>query len=221
MGPELGLLLSRLHAAHGARLRCGAGVAEVAPDRVVLSDGTALDADLVVTGIGARPAVDWLAGSGLRLQDGVLCGPDLAASLPGVYAAGDAARWYNPLFERAMRLEHWTSAAEQGALAARNALGANETCATVPYFWSDWYGVRIQFLGVPDAEHTEIFGDVDGHRFVALSGSGDRLTGVLLVDRRGDTGRYRQLLRRRAGWREALDFAARREATATTVGVRP
>lgn len=221
VGPELGPLLSRMHTAHGARLRCGIDVAEVWPDRVVLSDDTALDADLVVAGVGAQPAVDWLAGSGLRLDDGVVCGPDLAASLPGIHAAGDAARWYNPLFEREMRLEHWSSAAEQGAIAARNALGASETCATVPYFWSDWYGVRIQFLGVPDAEHTEIFGDVDGHRFVALLGARDRLTGVLLVDRRRDTAKYRHMLRRRAGWREALDFAARREATGTTVGVRP
>ncbi|MEU6083886.1 FAD-dependent oxidoreductase [Streptomyces sp. NPDC047108] len=218
VGPQLGAVLARLHAAHGTRLRCGVTVDRVEGDgraeRVVLSDGSALATDLVVVGVGAEPAADWCADSGVATAEGVLCDRHLATSAPGVYAAGDIARWHNPLFGREMRLEHWTNAAEQGALAARNALGlggAQEACAAVPYFWSDWYGVRIQFLGVPDAEVTEVFGDTGGHRFVALHRRGDRLTGVLAVDRRGEIAKYRQLLRRRTSWRQALEFAARRE----------
>ncbi|MFG2357341.1 NAD(P)/FAD-dependent oxidoreductase [Streptomyces sp. NPDC048521] len=219
VGAELGGLLAGLHTEAGSRLRCGAvverfeGAGRV--ERVVLRDGTVLPADLVVVGIGADPAVEWLRGSGVVLDDGVVCGSDLATGVPGVYAAGDVLRWHNPLFDRSMRLEHWTNAAEQGALAARNAVGPERReCATVPYFWSDWYGVRIQFLGVPRAERTEIVGDPATRRFVALLGTGDRLTGVLAVDRRGEVARYRQLLRARATWREALDHAARRESGA-------
>ncbi|MFG2193328.1 NAD(P)/FAD-dependent oxidoreductase [Streptomyces sp. NPDC048639] len=224
VGAHMGAVLADLHGVHGSRLRCGAGVDRVEGDgraeRVVLSDGTVLATDLLVVGVGAEPATDWCAGSGVKTGDGVLCDRYLATSAPGVYAAGDVARWHNPLFGRDMRLEHWTNAAEQGALAARNALGlggAAEACAAVPYFWSDWYGVRIQFLGVPDAEETEVFGDIAGHRFVALHRKGDRLTGVLTVDRRGETAKYRQLLRRRTSWRQALEFAARRETGSNPV----
>ncbi|MFG2606223.1 NAD(P)/FAD-dependent oxidoreductase [Streptomyces sp. NPDC048514] len=217
VGPELGCLLTELHTDAGSRVRFGSAVERVEGagrvERVVLRDGTALPADLVVVGIGAEPAVEWLRGSGVTLGDGVVCGSDLATGVPGVYAAGDVLRWHNPLFGRSMRLEHWTNAAEQGAVAARNALGqAREEYAAVPYFWSDWYGVRIQFLGIPEAERVEIVGDPAARRFVALLGTGDRLTGVLAVDRRGEVARYRQLLRARATWHEARDHAARREA---------
>jgi hypothetical protein len=116
-----------------------------------------------------------------------------------------------------MRLEHWTSAAEQGAVAARNAVsgGTAEPYETVPYFWSDWYGTRIQFVGVPDGDHVERVGDDD--RFVALYRHGDRLAGALAVNRPALTMKYRALIRRRAGWDEALAFAARGRATGEPV----
>ncbi|MFE6103562.1 NAD(P)/FAD-dependent oxidoreductase [Streptomyces laurentii] len=218
VGPVLGARVSALHATHGTELRYPAAVERIEGadrvERVVLTDGTVLDADLVVVGVGAEPAVEWCRNSGVTLDNGVLCDATLASTAPGVFAAGDVARWYNPLFGRTMRLEHWTSAAEQGAVAARNALtgGPREVCATVPYFWSDWYGNRIQFLGVPDPDGTELFGDPDGHRYVALYRSGDRLGGVLAVNRKADIVKYRKLLRQGTSWSAALAFAAGRES---------
>ncbi|MEU2394624.1 FAD-dependent oxidoreductase [Streptomyces sp. NPDC007369] len=224
VGPELGALVAGLHTAHGTRLRCGVLVERVEgragrAERVVLSDGEVLPADLVVVGAGADPATDWCADPALELDGGIVCDQHLATTAPGVWAAGDVARWHNPLLGRSMRLEHWTSAAEQGALAARNALrtdGGAEPCAVLPYFWSDWYGVRIQFLGVPDADGTEVFGDPAGPRFTALYRTGNRLTGVLALDRRGGIARYRQMLRRGATWEQAREFAAAQESRSAT-----
>ncbi|NBH03373.1 FAD/NAD(P)-binding oxidoreductase, partial [Amycolatopsis sp. SID8362] len=218
IGEPAGSACAALHAANGTVLRCGVSVTGLEGagrvERVLLSDGTVLPADLVVVGVGAEPATGWLAGSGLAVQDGVVCDRTLAASAAGVYAAGDVARWWNPLFGRSMRLEHWTSAAEQGVVAARNAVsrGVAEPHETVPYFWSDWYGTRIQFVGVPEGDQVESFGD--GDRFVTLYRDGDRLAGALAVNRPSLTMKYRALIRRRAGWAEALGLVARGRAAA-------
>lgn len=220
LGPDMGMACARLHERNGTKLRTGVGVARLegggVVDKVVLTDGTVLAADLVVVGVGASPAVDWLAGSGIELDDGVVCDATLATSLPGVYAAGDVARWTNPLFDRAMRLEHWTSAAEQGAFAARNALdpARAEPYSTVPYFWSDWYGTRIQFVGIPGVDDQRVVaGAPDEGRLVALYRERDRLVGVLCVDHRSSAMKYRGLIGRRASWRDALDFAAERHGS--------
>ncbi|SFW78454.1 NAD(P)/FAD-dependent oxidoreductase [Amycolatopsis australiensis] len=218
IGEVTGTALAALHAANGTVLRCGVTVTGLEGDgrveRVLLSDGTVLPADLVVVGVGAVPVTGWLAGSGLVVRDGVVCDRTLATSAAGVYAAGDVARWWNPLFGRYLRLEHWTSAAEQGVVAARNAVSEKdaEPYETVPYFWSDWYGTRIQFVGVPEGDHVESFGGDD--RFVALYRDGDRLAGALAVNRPSLTMKYRALIRRRAGWAEALELAARGRAAA-------
>ncbi|MFD4250028.1 NAD(P)/FAD-dependent oxidoreductase [Amycolatopsis thermoflava] len=220
LGPELGAACSLLHERHGTRLLSGVGVAGLegagSVEKVVLTDGTVLEADLVVVGIGASPAVEWLEGSGVTLGDGVLCDETLASSVSRVYAAGDVARWVNPLFGRPMRLEHWTSAAEQGALAAANALnpGRVRPYSTVPYFWSDWYGSRIQFVGVPGAdEHRVVAGSADDGELVALYREGDRLVGALLVDQPSSTMKYRGLIARRTSWADALAFARDRHGS--------
>lgn len=172
-----------------------------------------MPADLVVVGTGAVPATAWLTGSGLDLDDGVVCDRTLATSVPGVYAAGDVARWHNPAFDRQMRLEHWSSAAEQGAVAGRNASmpGSGVEYATVPYFWSDPYDSRIQFVGLSDAEEVRVVsGQPTGDRFIALYRSGDQLVGALALNRQAEIMKYRRLINTRAAWDEALDFAARR-----------
>jgi NADPH-dependent 2,4-dienoyl-CoA reductase/sulfur reductase-like enzyme len=228
IGARMGTALSALHAAHGTELRCGVAVSSLEGiaghvTGVRLADDSLLPADLVVAGIGAVPETDWLAGSGVELDNGVVADDTLATALPGVYAAGDVVRWKNPLFADLlpggglMRIEHWTSAAEQGALAARNALAPDtaKPYQTVPYFWSDWYGSRIQFVGVPAADDVLVVsGDVDEHRFVALYRTGDRLTGALTVNRPADVMKYRAQIARRATWGDALDFATRRDALA-------
>ncbi|WP_037357325.1 NAD(P)/FAD-dependent oxidoreductase [Amycolatopsis orientalis] len=221
IGEELGEAVAGLHHRAGTDLRCGVAVREITSTAgkvtgVRLADGTVLPADLVVAGIGADPATGWLAGSGLDIGNGVRCDASLAAEgATGVFAAGDVARWHNPLFDEVMRIEHWTSAAEQGAAAARNALDpANaKPYSTVPYFWSDWYGSRIQFVGVPGADEVRVVsGDPETDRFVALYRRGDRLTGVLTLNGQSVVMKYRALLARGAAWADALEFAARRAA---------
>ncbi|MFE3854150.1 NAD(P)/FAD-dependent oxidoreductase [Streptomyces griseorubiginosus] len=154
LGATMGGIVSALHADHGVRLLCGVGVKGLSGgsrvDAVLLEDGRSLPADLVVVGVGARPCVEWLAGSGIELTDGVVCGSDGRTALAGVVAVGDCASWYDPRAGLHRRVEHWTGARERpdAAVAALLAGGAVEPAAPrPPYFWSDQYGVRIQFAG--------------------------------------------------------------------------
>jgi NADPH-dependent 2,4-dienoyl-CoA reductase/sulfur reductase-like enzyme len=213
VGEEMGRVCAALHGDHGVDLRLGAGVegfeGSGRVERVRLSDGTAVDADIVVVGVGVAPSTGWLESSGLALRDGVVCDAICAASAPGVYAAGDVARWRNPLFDDEMRVEHWTNATEQGRAAALNLLaGPAEATpfAPVPYFWSDQYGVKIQFVGHirPDDEVRVVHGSTDDRRFVALYRRGARLAGALGFDRPGLVMACRRLIAERTSWEDAL-----------------
>ncbi|HVK28655.1 MAG TPA: FAD-dependent oxidoreductase, partial [Nocardioides sp.] len=198
-GHEMGAAIASLHALNGTSLRCGVGVSSIEGDgrveRVVLADGSSIEADLVVVGIGVVPSVGWLEGSGVTLENGVVCDENLWTGVPGVYAAGDVANWFNPTLGERQRMENWTAAAEQGAAAARNALDPENAkpYGTVPYFWSDWYDVRIQFVGSPDADEVRLVdGDpASGGRWVALYRRGDRLIGALTVNGQTEIMKYR------------------------------
>jgi NADPH-dependent 2,4-dienoyl-CoA reductase/sulfur reductase-like enzyme len=222
VGERMGAALAALHERHGTSLRCGVGVDALEGDGTVeavrLADGSRIPADLVVVGVGVSPAVEWLASSGLELGDGVLCDATLRTSAPDVYAAGDIANWPNPLFGVRMRLEHWTIAAEQGGVAGRHAVDpANaSTYSTVPYFWSDWYGKRIQFVGIAaDADEVDVVaGDPDGDAFLALYRRGDRLCGALGLEQRSQIMKYRVMIAKGASWSDALAFARERAAAA-------
>ncbi len=167
LGETMGGIVSALHADHGVRLLCGVGVkglsgdersdTRVSPDgvrgrvdAVLLEDGRSIPADIVVVGVGARPCVDWLEGSGVALDNGVTCGADGRTSRAGVVAVGDCANWYDPRVGAHRRVEHWTGARERADAAVRTLLswGAAEPgVPRPPYFWSDQYGVKIQFVG--------------------------------------------------------------------------
>ncbi|MFJ8545852.1 NAD(P)/FAD-dependent oxidoreductase [Streptomyces sp. NPDC093586] len=154
LGEDMGRIVSALHADHGVRLVCGVGVkglsGETRVGAVLLDDGRTIPADTVVVGVGARPCVEWLEGSGVALDNGVKCGADGRTSLAGVVAVGDCASWYDPRAGVHRRVEHWTGARERpdAAVAALLSWGATEPGAPrPPYFWSDQYGVRIQFAG--------------------------------------------------------------------------
>ncbi|MBB4689567.1 NAD(P)/FAD-dependent oxidoreductase [Amycolatopsis jiangsuensis] len=142
-----------LHQANGVALRFGTTVVEAhgkgRVEHLVLSDGSTLDADAVVVGVGTHPATGWLTGSGLHLDDGVVCEPDLSArGAEGVFAIGDVARWHDLVTGSHHRLEHWTAAREQAALVASNlASGRRKPFSTVGYVWSDQHGVHIQHAG--------------------------------------------------------------------------
>jgi NADPH-dependent 2,4-dienoyl-CoA reductase/sulfur reductase-like enzyme len=222
IGEQMGATIAQLHHLNGTALLCGVTVtgvegADGRVQKVHLSDGRTLDADLVVVGAGSVPAVQWLAGSGLVLDNGVVCDEFLFTGIEGVYAAGDVARWPNPQFGGGLtRLEHWTSAAEQGAVAAHNALHpeAPRSYRTVPYFWSDWYGSRIQFVGITDADAiTVVEGDLaeDG-RLLAFYCRDGKLVGALTVNRPTEIMKYRGLIMRGASADEAFAFAEKRRA---------
>ncbi|MGW1512220.1 NAD(P)/FAD-dependent oxidoreductase [Streptomyces sp. NPDC002394] len=154
LGETMGGVVSALHADHGVRLLCGVGVKGLSGERrvdvVLLEDGRSVSADTVVVGVGARPCVEWLEGSGVALDNGVTCGADGRTSLAGVVAVGDCANWYDPHTGSHRRVEHWTGALERpaAAVAALLAHGATEPgVPRPPYFWSDQYGVKIQFVG--------------------------------------------------------------------------
>ena len=154
LGETMGAVVSGLHTDHGVRLLCGVGVkglsGEGQVEAVLLADGRSVPADIVVVGVGARPCVDWLAGSGVDLENGVKCGADGRTSLAGVVAVGDCANWYDPRVGAHRRVEHWTGALERPAAAVATLLagGAVETgVRRPPYVGSDPYGVKIQFVG--------------------------------------------------------------------------
>ena len=227
LGAEMGTAVAAVHARHDVDLRCGVGVAGIEGDGtrvtgVRLVDGTMIASDVVVVGVGVSPATQWLASSGLQLGDGIICDATLQTSAPGIYAAGDCARWPNGVFtgfdDEEMRIEHWTNAAEQGAAVARNLLAvARGEAATpyesVPFFWSDQFDSRIQFVGRAHGDDDiHVFAgepyQVNGSgNFAALYGFGGRLRGVLGVNMPKLVMPFRALLAAKATWSEALEKA--------------
>ncbi|YCK79896.1 FAD-dependent oxidoreductase (plasmid) [Arthrobacter sp. D3-18] len=216
IGPELGAELSALHVSNGVTLKIGrdASVASLVHSRgkvtgVALKNGVIIIADLVVVAVGSVPAVDWLRKSGLRLDDGIQCAPDSSAA-PGVYAAGDVARWHNNLFNVSMRLEHRTNAVDQGIHVAEQILSESSRDYTpVPYFWSDQYDMKLQSYGWL-RDHDEVLladGSLQEGSFVALFRRGDRLTGVLAARSHKALRTWRQYLCDGASWGDALDAA--------------
>jgi NADPH-dependent 2,4-dienoyl-CoA reductase/sulfur reductase-like enzyme len=224
LGTEMGEAVAAVHADHGVPIRCGVQVTGIEGDGtrvtgVRLGTGEVVPADVVVVGIGVTPATGWLEGSGLTLRDGVVCDETLWTGAPGVYAAGDIARWPNLLFGEEMRVEHWTTAAEQGAAAANNLLAvargeAGTPYSAVPFFWSDQYDARIQFLGraAGDDDVRVVHGSLEERRFVALYGSHGRFRAALGVTIPKMVMPYRRLLNEGASWEAALAFADERNA---------
>ena len=210
LGDEMGSVCAEVHRDHGVDLRTGVGVDRIEGDhrveRVVLSDGATVDADVVVVGIGVIPNTEWLEGSGLQIDDGVICDASCLAA-DRVTAAGDVARWPNQLFGETMRVEHWDNAAAQGAHAARRLLDEGTgPFAPVPWFWSDQYDRKIQLAGRvrPDDEVRVVNGSVDERRFAAIYGRAGRITGVLGFNRPRHVMRYRALIEQGASFDEAL-----------------
>jgi NADPH-dependent 2,4-dienoyl-CoA reductase/sulfur reductase-like enzyme len=187
VGPELGAFCAELHREHGTAIRCGA-VIEAVEDgsrvrRMRFSDGSTLETDVVVVGIGVVPSTSWLGGSGIELGNGVICDATLNAGHPAVYAAGDVANWPNPLFGERMRAEQWTNAVEQARHVARSLVHGRAAFAGANYFWSDQYGCRMQFVGSPVADKVVLIdGSLEERSFVSWYKRGDRLVGAFGID---------------------------------------
>ncbi|WP_217562265.1 NAD(P)/FAD-dependent oxidoreductase [Streptomyces sp. GbtcB6] len=213
IGPVAGGWLTDLHQAHGVRVICGTGVAKfVTKDKRVqeieLDGGERLPADVVVIGVGAEPVTDWLAGSSVRVADGVVCDAGLRAA-PRIYAAGDVARWEHPQLGL-IRAEHWSTAADHAHTVAVNlsselaggpssVRSANE----IPYFWTDQYNVKLQVVGCVTG-HDRVHVVDDGLRRVILYGRGENLVAALALNQPAFVARYRKAISAGLNWDETI-----------------
>jgi NADPH-dependent 2,4-dienoyl-CoA reductase/sulfur reductase-like enzyme len=218
LGAEMGAAIGAVHTRNGVDVRCGVQVQSInGTDRVTsitLGNGEEVPADVVIVGIGVAPATQWCEGSGLTIRDGIVCDENLCAGPAHVFVAGDVLRWPNSLFtdvEADMRVEHWTNAAEQGAIAAKNLFASMyetelEPYAAVPFFWSDQFDARIQCLGRPsaNAQVDIVDGNIDDGKFCAIYTVNNRLTAVLGVSKPKLVMPSRALLSKHTTREEAL-----------------
>ncbi|SDM83219.1 NAD(P)/FAD-dependent oxidoreductase [Allokutzneria albata] len=196
LGPVVGQLMAELHREHGVRLHPGRTVEAVnSTGTVRLDDGTVLEADLLITALGSRPETEWVRGSGLDVDNGVLVDDDGLAA-PGVIAAGDVARWPQPLLDgQPRRVEHHVTAVEQAARAARALLGLPCGPAPIPSFWSHLYGRRLQAVGHTGAAYeSQLVATAPGGRFLAEYRSRGRLVGAVAVGMSRDLAALRREL---------------------------
>ncbi|HTF11737.1 MAG TPA: FAD-dependent oxidoreductase [Asanoa sp.] len=213
LGPQAGGLLAKVHRDHGVDLRLGTTVLRLEGagrvERALLSDGSTLDVDVVVLAVGVRPATEWLDGSGLTLDGGVVCDETCLAA-PGVVAAGDVAVWPNRLFGEARRVEHWDNAIRQGRHAARRLIAGDDPAGHLPYepvpwVWSDQFDCKLQLVGSP-APHDEfrlVAGGVGERKFTGLYRRGDRLVAVVALNSPRSIVTGRRLLQGGTAWQAA------------------
>ncbi|MEU0567609.1 FAD-dependent oxidoreductase [Nonomuraea sp. NPDC005983] len=175
LGPELGDVFAALHRRHGVGLRLGTGVADITETGVRLSTGERLDADVVVAGVGAVPETGLAREAGLEVGEGILTDASLRTSHPDVFAAGDVAEAFHPLYGRRIRVEHWANALNGGPVAARAMLGQDAVYDKIPYFYTDQYELGMEFSG-----------DITGYDEVVYRGSVEDLDFIAywLRDRR-------------------------------------
>ena len=209
LGAQMGTAIADLHRGQGTEVHCGVTVDEITDAGVHCSLGV-IPADLVVVGIGVRPATDWVEGSGLIIDDGIVCDAHLRVTGPVgaehlVYAAGDVARWHHQGLNQVIRVEHWTNAAEQGALAATNLLAAATGAEQVPYtavpfFWSDQPPYRIQYLGRsgPEDEVTITEGSVEEGKWLAVYQRDGVITAALGINNPKAVMPYRNMIGQKA-----------------------
>ncbi|HVW43367.1 MAG TPA: FAD-dependent oxidoreductase [Amycolatopsis sp.] len=212
LGREVGVLCGRLITEGGVDLRLGAKLARfLDANTVELADGERLSADVVLVGIGAAPTLDWVTREGVDTSNGLACdarGRVLGA--PGVWAVGDVAAWQDPVRGKHFRHEHWTSATDQATVVARDIAGAEPPAPTVPYFWSDQFGLKIQGIGRPELGEAVVQLKGEGLTGGAIKGTvagyfaGDRLVGVVGFGAAKWVARYRALVGKGADRAEAL-----------------
>jgi NADPH-dependent 2,4-dienoyl-CoA reductase/sulfur reductase-like enzyme len=216
LGPAFCDMVAAMHRDHGVDLRTGVTVTDVFGESrvtgVALSDNSRIDADVVVVGIGVTPNTEWLERSGLTLDNGVVCN-GAGEAAPDVYAAGDVARVANRWHGDSPRIEHWTNAVEQAVHAAENVLAgpeARRSFSSVPYFWSDQYERKIQFIGRarPHDEMVIVDGSLADRRLTALYRRGDRVVACLAVNQPLALIKCRKLLAAGVSWEAALSGTA-------------
>ncbi len=195
VGTELGGMTIPWYAEAGVELRLNAGVAAIEPGGIALRGGDWLPADVVVTAVGVRPAVAWLAGSGVRLDNGIAVDGQLRTTVPDVYAAGDCASFWSARYERQLRFEHWDVALHAPEVVAANIQGGSTGYDPVPYFWSEQFGRMVQYVGWHGAADRLIWrGDPAGAKWAACWLTGDTLVAALTVGLPRDLLQARRLI---------------------------
>jgi 3-phenylpropionate/trans-cinnamate dioxygenase ferredoxin reductase subunit len=187
LGVEVGAVYGDLHRDRGVQVLCGSGVASFegarAVERIITSDGSKLDCDFVVVGIGAAPRVALADDAGLYIDDGIVVDQRLATTNPAIFAAGDVASAWHPFYERHIRVEHWANALNQGALAAQGMLGRDVAYSRLPYFFSDQYEVGMEYSGLAtDWDRVVFRGDPASREFIAFWLRDDRVVAGMNVN---------------------------------------
>lgn len=193
VGPEIGARTQGWY--EDIDLRLDTLVGSVDEGGVTLADGRFIEAHVVVTGVGVRPTVGWLAGSGIDLDNGVVTDEHMRTSLPNVVAVGDCAAWWSRRFETRLRVEHWDAALNSPEVAAVSLLGGDSVYDPVPYFWSEQFGHMVQYAGHHPAGDRLLYrGELEGKWSACWLNSDDTLAAVLAVDRPRDLVQGRRII---------------------------
>ncbi len=199
-GPQLGDFVRALHEEHGVKFHLENSVTAIGPEDVTLKNGGTLEADLVVMGVGVRPRLTLAEKAGLKIDKGVSVDEYLETSAPGIYAAGDIARWPDPHSGEHIRVEHWVVAERQGQVAALNMMGVKTQYRAVPFFWSQHYDVPINYVGHAEKwDAIEIDGDVMKRDCVVRYKQGGRTLAVASIYRDGDSLKAAAAMEKQAG----------------------
>lgn len=202
LGEAVGQTLATLHRAHGVRTIFEDSVAAFEGTervrRVVTQKGLRLECEFVVVGIGIQPVVDWLEGSGIHVDNGVVVDEYCQTNVSGVFAAGDVANHFHPVFDRRLRVEHWHNAVKQGAAAARNMLGRGFAYDEIHWFWSDQYEVNLQYAGFHTAwQQLVVRGSLDSGSYLACYVNHGRIDAAVGLNRAKDLRRVMPLIKSR------------------------
>jgi 3-phenylpropionate/trans-cinnamate dioxygenase ferredoxin reductase subunit len=200
LGEEVGRVVADVHRDYGTELifedRVAAFEGAGRVERVTTQGARRIECDFAVVGLGTEPVTELLAGTGAKIDNGVVVDEYLRTGVEGIYAAGDVANHYHPVFERHIRVEHWQNASKQGPAAARNMLGENEPYGEIPWFWSDQYEHNLQYAGF----HTEwdelvVRGSTEERSFVAFYRKGGRVLAAVAINRGRDLRRSIPLIK--------------------------